>query len=328
MSPLSCLPLKMPGYMIPIQAELSGKGYAGAQVFLYYERLKIYRIILTYAPIQLGVAMNYKNTQKGLKGPDLFQAKAFQYVEWIRKNQKTVVLIVAPLFAALFIGLGFQVVQNDRRIARQEALGAIDTLVAQSEEKAQKERDNLEKELATMEGTKSKDGAPQEAMKPAASPEEIAAKKKQLEDITADHTEALKQYDAFYKANPSTPEGWRAGLSVVQDHLKAKKFIEAQAIVKSILVASTSVPFYQQHVRLLSISILEELKLFDEALSECEALLSISDEGLKPQALLVKGRVLLLASKKEEASKTFDDLLTRYNSSPEAQKARSYKAVL
>ena len=272
--------------------------------------------------------MNYKESQKGLKGPDLFQLKVYQAIDWMRKNQKKVAIIITPVLGVVIFGVAFQFIQAHLTQSRAAALGNIDTLYAEGEEKAQKEREKLQEELQRMEGKSEGKDEKASPASPTASPQEIEAKKKQIEDIKADQTIPLKQYQEFYTANISTPEGWRAGLSVAQEALRQKKFQDAQNLVKQILAESTGVDFYQEHVRLFYISILEELRLFDEALKECETLISLADDTLKPQALLVKGRFLLLAEKKEDALKVFDDLLTRYNSSPEAQRARAFKAVL
>ena len=98
--------------------------------------------------------------------------------------------------------------------------------------------------------------------------------------------------------------------------------------MRIILMRSKEYGFYQIQCRLILVNILEEKKEYDKALAQIENLEKIVSEDLIPKVLFAKGRILHAKKKQDEALSIFDSIIKEYSTSPEADKARSAKALL
>ncbi|MBI2602273.1 MAG: tetratricopeptide repeat protein [Deltaproteobacteria bacterium] len=236
-----------------------------------------------------------KKTLKRLKRPDFLQELFFSSVEWV-KDRKVVALVIMAAFLSLLGAAGgwhyYSQWQGEKRKAELLTIDQVFAKEAETFALAEKEQRD---ELAT---------------------------------LNADHKASHSQYLEFFQKYTSKPEGWRAGLFAARIFLDERKLTEAADILAKILSHSLGVDFYQVQVRLMYMGVLEDLKLYEEALQEAETLLRIATDEFIPRALLVKGRLQFFSGLKEEAAQTFDLIITSHSATPEARQAQAVKALL
>jgi hypothetical protein len=237
-----------------------------------------------------------------LKGPDAFQVRMYSILNWFLTNKKQVGLMLLPV-ALVAVG-GF-------------IWGAVSS----------KLKDGRLKELARIEDQYS---AETEAAFKKADPAAQAAGK-----IKPDHSGSLAAYRDYAKANPGTEEGWLAGLratniTIDKDQPSQEDFDAALKLVEPVIAKSIASPFHQTTGRLLALSILEDLKRYDDALSQAKVLLETIGDDMKPRVLLSKARIELAKATasakkedKEEAKSTLNTIIEKHSSSDEAGKARA-----
>lgn len=279
-----------------------------------------------------------KKRLQQLRQPDEFQKRAFRLVDWGLGHKRQLLLLLLPVLLISIAGISWRYVQNQQGEKRRAELQKIDAKfnkaleeVAAAHEKIQNNIEEIESKISgSANTTDPADKTPAVAL----SETERAALLKQRVELEAkaqslkpDHSQTLDAYKAFYQKNSTNPEGWRAGLAVITGLVQAEKFAEAAKLAQELIERAAGVDFYQQQVRSLYISLLEEQGQFAAALSETAKLLSSADEETKPKALLMKGRLELLSGKKEQGLATLDQLVNSHNSSQEAQKAKAIKAL-
>jgi tetratricopeptide (TPR) repeat protein len=273
--------------------------------------------------------MSEKVDRKRLKAPDAFQVKMMKGIGYVMRRKNIVVGVIGAIIAAFAIGYGattfFGKQSDDRRIE----LTKIDEVYTSELQKVATQKEELGKKLTETETNLAKtDIKPEEKQKLEADKTKLEA---DMEAIKPSHDESSKKYLEFYKKYPKAPEGWAAGLRYVGNNLKngdKSKSDENLKIVKDIVENSKSSTLYQTQGRLLIINALEDQGKYDEALAETDAFLKVASDNLKPRVLLTKGRLLAMAKKKEEANKTFDDVIKDHGDSPEAQKAKAFKTLI
>jgi predicted negative regulator of RcsB-dependent stress response len=282
--------------------------------------------------------VSQKEQAKALKGPDAFQVRIMNALDWLVKNTRLVLMVLAPL-ALVAVGIfGWQYVSKLQKNSRLEDLGKVQVVFDEELKKANdarmaisKQVEDLDKKIAAA-APKADPAKPDEAA--AAVPEdpklkaEKEALEKKIEAIKPDHSASVVKFKEFYDSHAKTPEGWMAGMTAARLYADQEKLAEARPILESILEHSKDNPFYQTQARLSLIGILEELSEYDRALAEIEALDKLVDKEMKPRVLLAKGRILMLKNDKEQAKATFSALIDAHGTSPEAQKARSIQALL
>jgi predicted negative regulator of RcsB-dependent stress response len=261
-----------------------------------------------------------KKTEKLLKKPDAFQTFIFHAANWIKVQERTLILAILPISALILAGGGWQYYRYYQRDQLKHQLAEIEKIFSKEEKEAGKLRNKIREDVQKLESEK-------DAAKKAANKALIDAKNKEMENINADHKDSLAKYIAFFHAHEKDAEGWRAGLTAVSILTKAKNFEESSAILNKILQHSMGIEFYQVQVRLMYIGIMEDLKKYDEGLAEIEKLLPLASDEILPRVLLTKARFQMEAGKREEGVKTLDGIISSHSSSPEARQAIAIKAL-
>ncbi|MCB9228541.1 MAG: hypothetical protein H6618_02930 [Deltaproteobacteria bacterium] len=282
-----------------------------------------------------------KKRAKLLKRPDKFQENAWYAFRWLASHQAVPLGILLPIVLAAAGIFGWNHLQESQGEQRRAAIAKIDTLYTDSLKKTQETQNQLrlkvkeaEKQLsAALSKKAAASSADKKKTPPEPGPEEqtlmnqIAELQAQISKSTPDYSAVLEQYLAAYQAYPDKPEGWRAGMQAALIRTEEKKFPEAADLLKSILKTTGSDHFYQFQVRMMYIEILEQMEQYQEALEQKDPLLRHSKDQQLPMALLVLGRLELLAGKKDEAAQTFDRIINEHKSSPEARKAMAFRAL-
>lgn len=264
--------------------------------------------------------MSDKKTEKQLKRPDAFQVFMFRAAHWFRVQQNTLLLAVVPLLVIVLGAVSWQFYRHWSADKRKHELAEIERVFLNEDKDLSKAKSKLHDEVKRLESEK-------DAAKAAQNKPLIEAKNKEIDSMKADHSASEGKFRSFFEANQKTAEGWKAGMSLVEMLLEGKKFPEASEILAKILSHSMGVEFYQVQVRLMYISVLEEVKRYDEALAEVEKAIPLTQEDLLPRMLITKGRLQLELGKREEAFKTLDALQEKHASSPEARQALALKAL-
>lgn len=264
--------------------------------------------------------MTDKISEKILKKPDAFQVFFFRVFNWLRLQQQSLALATIPLILVLGGVGGWQYYNYKMTDQRRIKLAEIERVFSNEEKESNKLKTKIQEEIRKIE--KAAEDAKKEADKVL-----IEAKRKDIEKIAPNHKESIAQFTAFYQANEKNPEGWRAGMAVVENLVKDKKLEDASTILSTIMKHSMGIEFYQVQVRFYAIAILEDLKKYDEALSETEKLLPLASQELTPRVLITKARLQIEAGKKEDAVKTLDTIIASHSSSPEARQAIAIKAL-
>lgn len=266
-----------------------------------------------------------KKTFKQLKRPDFLQEAFFAGLDWV-KSRRIAALAIAAVCVLLVAAAGaWHYYAQWRSDERKTELLAIDHVFEQEEDSFAKADKNmrdtitaLEKKLADTKDEKAK----------ASLDTELAEKNRQIETFSPNHSASQVQYLEFFHKHVAKPEGWRAGLFAAKIFLEDRKQAEAVDILAKLLTQSLGVDFYQVQVRLMYISVLEDLKRYEEALLEADKLLGIASEEFKPRTLFAKGRLQFFSGMKEEAAQTFDLIISSHSASPEARQAQAVKALL
>ena len=279
--------------------------------------------------------MSDKISQKELKGPDQFQLTMFHVIEWARKHTREIAYVVVPILVIILGGLTWQYVQNSRSEARRNALALIDIDYHKELEAVEKQREELRKDLMKLDETKPADAkadAKKDDKKKADKDPAALAQRKVIEDkikaLQPDHQKSMEKYKAYANSNKDNPEGWVAGLRAASILLDMNKADEARPLLADIISRSTKSKLHQIQARLLAMAMNEDAGKFEDALKDAEALEAIAGDDLKPQVLLAKGRIQMLKKDSEAAKATFNQLVEKFGTSPEAQKARTIRAIM
>jgi len=270
--------------------------------------------------------MNEKLNIKKLKGPDAFQERMLRFLAWLKGNRSATALLLAPIVLVVFGAWVWGFISTSSKDKRLTELARIEILASEEEASAEKLRSAIQKEIdALPQPPAAKPGTPE-------SKDPSEGKRKELTEkmiaIRADHGPSAQQYLAFFEKNKDNAEGWMAGMKASSWQVHNGQKPAAVKLLGDIVKRSVSVEFYQQQGRIVFINLLEDTGDLDGALKESETLVSLADDYLKPQALLIKGRLLMNRQQKEEAKAVFDQILDKHSTAPEAEKARGYKALL
>ena len=267
----------------------------------------------------------YKEHVKSLKGPDQFQTQMMTGLQWAVKNSRLLALIILPTVVVIAVFFIFRAVENHRKDTRLADLGKIEVVYDAESRVASDARQVLQKKLQALEAEPAKGAKPlpaaQLAVEKAKLTEEAAA-------IEANHAGSAGQFAAFAKAHAGDAEGWLAGVTAARAYIDAKNYDEAKGLLTSVIEKAKTSDFYQTQAGLLLTSLEEAQGNYDQALSTIDGLEKTTDATLKPQLLLIKGRLQMFKNAKPEAKQTFTTLIDTYATSAEAQKARSLLAML
>ena len=269
-----------------------------------------------------------KDRKKLLKAPDSFQKKALKLVDWCVRHQIKLAAVASVLVSLGAVGLVWKFYDNKQADARLEKLGGIEATYNQETTRSFQEKSDLEKQIADItEQIDSPDTSKDEKKKNELNVQKNKLQTK-LDSFAVDHSASGQQFLRFYKEHIKTKEGLRSGINYLVYLIESKKLKDASefslGFIKNL---DESLNFYQYRVRLLRVNLLEELKSFRNALDETKEIFKFADEENEPQLLLTKARLENMTDKKDDALKTLDEVITKYNASPEAQKAQAYKYI-
>lgn len=280
--------------------------------------------------------VSHKEQLKALKGPDAFQARVLLALEWLTKNTRLLLVLIAPVVVVLIASLGWRYVTKVRKDQRLAALGQVQIIFDGELRKAGDARQAVNKEIEAIDKKISEAAAKNpnqaaDAAPPPADPALTAEKdtlEKKLEAIKPDHSQSVLKFKEYFAAHPDTAEGWMAAMTAAGIFANEAKFAEARPLLEAVVSQSKNHTFYQAQARLSLVGVLEEAGEFDQALAQIEALDKQAGKDLKPRLLLAKGRILLLKNDQEQAKATFSNLIDNFAASAEAQKARSIQALI
>ncbi len=263
-----------------------------------------------------------KRDQLNLKGPDVFQVKASESIEFVKKNSKVVYLAITVAVVAVLASFGIQQYQSSGAEKRQSGLSAID-LAYNDELKAHEEKKtDLEKQIDDLKLL-------QKEKKSEANTAKLKTLEEQLAKLgEASHDKSLALYKEFYDNHLSHPEGWVAGIRYAYSLAEDNKFDEAEAIVRNIFERSKGYSLVSHQSGLMLISILEDQGKFADSVTIADALVQSSGEELKPHYLLAKARGLFLQKKNAEAKAVAHEIIEKYENSQESEKARGLLALI
>lgn len=278
--------------------------------------------------------MSTKKEQRALKRPDLFQTRGREFLENQKQNPKGIISVLAILFIAI-AGYFFSQYWSNQQIEKraselwsvdktyQEELTAFQALA----EAEGKKIDALETKLEELQ--KDDKAAKKNKSQIDKLNEEIDALEKIAAAAKPNHEKSSEAYLAFFKKYSDTPEGHRAAIHVINYLTQSNKIEKAQELTAKVLEKMKPSAFFYTSLSRLNIKLLSELTHLDSALSEAEKLLAKSPDKEKPQALLLKGTILLQAEKEEEAEKIFDSVIAHFHATGETKSlARAYKALI
>lgn len=280
--------------------------------------------------------VSHKEQLKALKGPDAFQTRILLALEWLTKNTRLLLVLLAPVVVVALASVGWRYLNKVRKESRLVELGKVQVVFDDELRKANDARQVISKEIdvvdkkisdaAAKTTTKEAESAPP-VTDPALQAEKDALEKK-LEAIKPDHSQSVGKFKEYFNSHTDTAEGWMAALTAAGIYTSQEKFSEARPLLEAVVTQSKDNSFYQAQARLSLVGILEEASEYDQALAQIEALDKQASKELKPRLLLAKGRILLLKKDTEQAKAIFNNLIDVYGASAEAQKARSIQALI
>lgn len=267
--------------------------------------------------------MSNKKEQLNLKGPDAFQVKASESIEFVRKNSKIVYLALGAAIVAVIAAFIIETYQSGNVEERRAELSSIDLIYAKELKTFQETRSDLEKQIDDLELF-------QKESKPEFDEAKLKSLQGQLDKLgeEASHQKSMALYQDFYQENPSTPEGWAAGVRYAHFIADSGDLEKAGDMIRGIYESSVGHDIIRHQSGLILISILEDQQKFTDAVAVAESLIKSSGEELKPHYLLAKARGLFLQKKNEEARAVAQEILDKYESSQESEKARGLLALI
>lgn len=266
-----------------------------------------------------------KKTKKDLSRIDAFQRFFLQLANWGQRNVKQITIAIAPLLLVLIavvIGRTYLQSQKDKRIA---AIAEINRSYDEEQEKAGTQRAELQKKIKKIRELDEKsEKKKKEGDKSAA----LAKLETQLREIKADHRGSFAQYRDFFQQQQRSPEGWVAAMAAIGIAIGNKQHAAARELLTELLQHSHKSTFYQVQARLLYVKLLEEEGNLEKALAEIEHAYRLAPAEFKPEALLIKIRLLLAQQQTDSAREVCEELIKTFADSRAASKARAIKVLL
>ncbi|HYX39855.1 MAG TPA: hypothetical protein VE954_42715 [Oligoflexus sp.] len=269
-----------------------------------------------------------KSKELELKGPDAFQVKVGDFMAGIAQNPKPLFAVIALLLGALAVGYGIRYFIAHKEDGRRAELSKIDTVYEDELKNYNKAREALEKQRDTLKAAQPKPAADAKDPKPVEETAEIKALNTKITDLKPDHAASSEQYKSYFAAHPNSAEGWVAGLKYAAFAAEQNKLEDAQKVLEDVSKNAKSHPVLQTQSLMMLISILTDRGELDKALEQTEALLKVVADDLKPRALLTKAQLQYLKKDFANTRATTAEILTKHETSPEADRARSLVALL
>ena len=263
-----------------------------------------------------------KKDELNLKGPDVFQIKAAQSVEYLKANSTLVVAVVGIVLFSAIGAIGYDYYSKSQVEKRQLALSEVDQLFANEAKTFEDKKAEIEKELDSLK-LKNKEKATPELKA------SIDSLQKKLDGMTSpDHSGSMVAYKKVSEDFSGSPQGMVAAIQYASLLFGDGKLAEAKSVLLGFTKNSAKYPVIRAQSGMLLIGVLEDLGEFDQALSEAESLSKDVGKELQARVLLSMGRIHYLKRDLDSARKVFDELIESHKNSQESEKARSLKALL
>ncbi|MCX6124596.1 MAG: tetratricopeptide repeat protein [Proteobacteria bacterium] len=284
---------------------------------------------------------SHKQIEQSLKRPDSFQDTILTALDFVKKNQLKVVLLVAPVVLVAAMGYGFYVYQQGAASSRRAALAKIQAMQTGEQQATGKQREVIQKSIDALRLTPPNiDASTPPGQNPAAKAVDknvkltaenlikISELEKNLADVKPDYSGSAAAFKTFYDSNKKSAEGWMAGVSWASHQLSLGKAADVRPILEDITKESAKNKFYQIQSRLMLANVLEELGDFDQAIKEADVLSGLVEDDAKAMVLLLKGRLFYFKKDHQNARTVLSELLDKHGSTREAQSARALLAEI
>lgn len=263
-----------------------------------------------------------KQKKPDLSRTDAFQRAFLQLSHWVKHNARQITIVVAPLVVVVIAVIGGQVYMKGQKNKRLAALAVINSVYADEQQVVAERRSALQEKIKEL------DSGGEQAQESGAQPDDKGELETQLKAIRADHSRSSEQYREFFAAHQTSPEGWAAAMSAIGIAIASKQYDTAQELLTTLLQHSTKNDFYQVQARLLYIKLLEEQGNLAQALTETEQIYHLAPQDFKPEALLIKARLLLAQQQNSAARAVCEEIIQDFADSHAAVKARAIKVLL
>jgi len=124
----------------------------------------------------------------------------------------------------------------------------------------------------------------------------------------ADHTASAQKFAEFARKNASEPLAWQAALRASALFIEQKKPAEAKDLVELVMRKTLRNNIAQARLRRTLAGIHADAGAYDKALSELDFAIKLPDNPVLEETKLLRGQVLYLAGKKEEAATALREL--------------------
>lgn len=274
-----------------------------------------------------------KQKKPDLSRTDAFQRAFLQLSHWVKHNARQITIVVAPLVVVVVAVIVGQVYLKGQKNKRLAALAAINRVYADEQQAVAERRSTLQEKIKELESGKKPERSTAELesgreLESGDQPVDKGELETQLKAIRADHSRSSEQYREFFAAHQTSPEGWSAAMSAIGIAIASKQYDTAQELLTTLLQHSTKNDFYQVQARLLYIKLLEEQGNLAQALTETEQIYHLAPQDFKPEALLIKARLLLAQQQNSAARAVCEEIIQDFADSHAAVKARAIKVLL
>lgn len=270
---------------------------------------------------------NAGNKDLNVKGPDVVQMKAAEFLAGVAQNPKPYIGVGIALL--LFVAGGYAIKlfiehqQNKRRVA----LYQVETIYEDEAKALNDKREALEKKKDTLKAALPKPAGEAKDAAPVETPE-IKAIDAEIKALKPDHKASSEKFKAFYEQYKDKPEGWVAGLRYAGFIAEEKRWDEAIAILDPIVKASKTLSIVQLQSAFLLVSLLQDKGEFDKALATIEVIGKSAGPQMKPSYYLSKAQTEFLKKDFAAAKASLDKLMAEHENTPEADRGRSLLALI
>lgn len=276
-----------------------------------------------------------KQKKPDLSRTDAFQRAFLQLSHWVRHNARQITIVVAPLVVVVLAVIVGQVYLKGQKNKRLAALATINRIYADEQQAVAERRSALQEKIKKLDSGKKaerstveRDSGKKQEQESGEQSDDKGELETQLKAIRADHSRSSEQYREFFTAHQTSPEGWAAAMSAIGIAIASKQYDTAQELLTTLLQHSTKNDFYQVQARLLYIKLLEEQGNLAQALTETEQIYRLAPQDFKPEALLIKARLLLAQQQNSAARAVCEEIIKDFADSHAAVKARAIKVLL
>ncbi|MFK7873685.1 MAG: tol-pal system YbgF family protein [Oligoflexales bacterium] len=259
--------------------------------------------------------------KKRRSGPDWLQEQTALALHWLQANASAVLLVVVPILIVAVGAMGWQYTNVYLASSRRAELAEVDGMLQSVLEVTEKKRQKIQEKIDAVEvkSDEKKD-----------SKIEVEKLTQQLEEIKPDYTAVIQSYEEYFKAHTSDIEGWRAAVeaSVLLSQDREESALKhAAGLLSDVLKSSSRHEVYGFQVRMMLISIQEELKQYKEAVQNIDTALAMASKDVRANVLMVKARILRGMGQNDDAKEVLNEIISQHAEAPEAQKARAVLAL-